>query len=187
MKKSLTFIKLALLFATSYCIFVTPVIARDEHGAFAASIFHSICVIGRADPDRVSSYSEFNLAPLTPSAQQHFLAGKSGKAWSAKTMSGQFVLTIADEGKCSVHVRRVSAKEMLSKFSLLIKHMEKKGKITELPKEEKIFGFGTVTTRYFLNYPNNKEAIYLLDIATSDAPDAPAQAVISIEPKPWTF
>jgi len=176
-----------LLLAVCLCVTTVSAQAQNDHAAFATSIFYSICVSNRGNPDRVSGYAEFNLVPLIPAARHHFLEGKSGKAWSAKVTSGQFVLTISDEGKCSVHVRRISTKEILAKFALLIKHIEKKGNVAELPKEEKTFSFGTVSTRYFMSYPNSKEAIFLLDIATSDALEAPSQAVMSIEAKPWSF
>jgi hypothetical protein len=158
---------------------VASVSAQDQSAAFAANLFFSLCLIEKGNPDSPSRYPEFRLNRLRPDAEEMFLSGKPGKAWGANASFGNFVVSITDDRLCSVHVRRVAASKATEVFLLALKHITDGGAMQELPREEKNYPYGTVVTRSFAYLPKQQDAFYLAVLSTTDAPDAPVQAIMS--------
>ena len=176
--------RVVILFAL--CIPIVSAYAKDQRADFAANLFFSICLIGKGNPDRPLEYPEFHLSQLRPDAEVMFLFGKPGKAWAANVSFGNFVVSITDDHLCSVHVRRVVASEATEVFLIALRHITSGGALEELPPEEKRLPYGKVITRSFVFLPADQSAFYSAVLSTTEAPDAPLQAIMSSKPRGGT-
>lgn len=145
----------------------------------AGSVFFSVCINSKGKPEHYAA-GEYKLMPLPPDKATLFLAGNRGKAWFSLMAPGNLVLTVQDNGICSVHVRRVNTELATKEFLRVIYHYGKKKKLEEQELQKATLPYGTTLTRTFFLLENDGAHKQTAVLTVTDADSAPLQALMSI-------
>jgi hypothetical protein len=99
----------------------------DPRARFAIILFGRTCLrhIGKPAQLRakLSGDGEMRLPQLPEAASKVFLGKHAGKAWSASHHRGGFIVTLLDDGLCTVFVEKVIETDMLDALEQLFRDM----------------------------------------------------------------
>jgi hypothetical protein len=93
---------------------------NDKSADYSVRLLFEKCIAEKADVNLINAFiasgNDFSLAQLPDSKAELFLNNAPGKAWGASVPFGSFVLSIRDNGLCSVHIRQVDSLAIKEKF-----------------------------------------------------------------------
>jgi hypothetical protein len=104
----------------------TSVIAADPppREKYAVDWFAEGCLRNLAGPEATESWAQSRQLPALPQEYAaRFLAGASGKAWSATNMSGEYVVVSRADGICTLFARVANVETAKPYFLEIVEHM----------------------------------------------------------------
>ncbi|MEK7810672.1 MAG: hypothetical protein AAB278_02515 [Pseudomonadota bacterium] len=159
-------------------------IGNDRNADFAARLFFEQCIAFHANPTSINADNDFHLAPLAASKAKPFLNNQTGKAWEALGTFGNFVLTIHDNGLCSVHIRHVDSIAIKEAFLWDLNYIAgKSGEVTQTDDKQLKFKYGLLH-QYSYQVFGEKFGAYIATLHSTTNNTEQFQAVMSIAPLP---
>lgn len=159
--------------------------AASSAALYAISLFGEGCFKTSGKPEEVSAWAKkAGLTELSETDRKSFLAGRSGKAWAPDNTAGNFVISVADNGFCTVYAYKVNAQALKELYLGFLP-----GPATKLTVEKKIDGVKKTpkgdlyTLAHEIGQP---EAPFRITTAlsTSDNDQAPMQGILSLSVTP---
>lgn len=172
----------SILFA--FCHFQSSAFAigNDRDADFAARLFFEQCIANQGNLTSINADNDFHLAPLADSKAKPFLNNQAGKAWVALGTFDNFILTIHNNGLCSVHIRHVDSLAIKEAFLWDLNYIAgKSGEVAQTEDKQQRLNSG-VLHQYSYQVFGEKFGAYKATLHSTASNAEPLQAVMSIAP-----
>jgi len=172
----------ALMAATN--AFADPAADQVSRSNAATNLFMEFCIKSNGDYNQLRGIAaQYHLLLVSPEFAPRFLAGKTGRVWSATNSLGEFVIIGAEDNSCQIWARRADAETSIQHFNRIISGVARPGLVVRRYKDDPLeTKDGTYRMIVYMMRREDQEVGMLASIIASQSSTAAVQVRLKLAP-----